>query len=188
MEHALATLKEECKPDVPRRGLSRTCKKMQEPNPGLGRQLCSITLFGLPVITMTLRSGSICLAVLYRHFGRGIRRYSAVSFTVSRLGAFRKSGARVAAMPLLDCPADRAMATVTSGLAIPPVRVCDCRWVADQIETTTEPGASRKGFAGAHESTAAWGMLEESSRVRALYAHSKKSRWIGRSKNSSIAC
>jgi hypothetical protein len=88
--------------------------------------------------------------------GRGIRRYLAVSFTVSRLGAFRKSGARVAAMPLLDCPADRAMATVTSGLAMPPVRVCDCRWVADQIETTTEPGASRKGFAGAHESTAAW--------------------------------
>jgi len=59
--------------------------------------------------------------------------------------------------------------------------------VADQIETTTEPGASRKGFAGAHESTAALGMPEEGSRVRALYAHSKKSRWIGRSKNSSIA-
>ena len=33
--------------------------------------------------------------------GRGIRRYSAVSFTVSRLGAFRKSGARVAAMPFI---------------------------------------------------------------------------------------
>jgi len=28
--------------------------------------------------------------------------------------------------------------------------------VADQIETTTEPGAFRKCFAGAHESTAAW--------------------------------
>jgi hypothetical protein len=33
--------------------------------------------------------------------------------------------------------------------------------VADQIETKTEPGASRKGFAGAHESTAALGMPEE---------------------------
>jgi hypothetical protein len=43
------------------------------------------------------------------------------------------------------------MATVTSGAAMPPVRVCE----ADQIETTTEPGAFRKGFAGAHESTAA---------------------------------
>jgi hypothetical protein len=52
--------------------------------------------------------------------------------------------------------------------------------VADQIETTTEPGASRKGFAGAHESKAALGMPEEGSRVRALYAHSKKSRWRAR--------
>jgi hypothetical protein len=59
--------------------------------------------------------------------------------------------------------------------------------VADQIETTTEPGASRKGFAGAHESTAALGMPEEGSRVRALYAHSQEFKWIGRSKNSSIA-
>ena len=54
--------------------------------------------------------------------------------------------------------------------------------VADQIETTTEPGASRKGFAGAHESTAALGMPEEGSRVRALYAHSQTFRCIGRPK------
>jgi hypothetical protein len=46
--------------------------------------------------------------------------------------------------------------------------------VADQIETITEPGASRKGFAGAHESTAALGMPEEGSRVRVLYAYSRK--------------
>ena len=59
--------------------------------------------------------------------------------------------------------------------------------VADRIETITEPGASRKGFAGAHESTAALGMPEEGSRVRALYAYSRKFMWIGRSKNSSIA-
>jgi hypothetical protein len=39
--------------------------------------------------------------------------------------------------------------------------VCGCRLgLADQIETTTEPRASRKGFAGAHESTAALGMPE----------------------------
>jgi len=50
-----------------------------------------------------------------------------------------------------------------------------------------EPGASRKGFAGAHESTAALGMPEEGSRVRALYAHFKKFRWIGGSKKSSIS-
>ena len=80
------------------------------------------------------------------------------------------------------------MPTVTSGLAMPLVRVCGCRLgLADQIETTTEPRASRKGFAGAHESTAALGMPEEGSRVRALYAHFKKFRWIGGSKNSSIA-
>jgi hypothetical protein len=42
-------------------------------------------------------------------------------------------------------------------------------------------------FVGAHESTAALRMPEESSRVRALYAHSQDLRWIGRSKNSSIA-
>ena len=59
--------------------------------------------------------------------------------------------------------------------------------VADQIETTKEPRVSRKGFAVAHESTAALGMPEEGSRVRALYAHFKKFRWIGGSKNSSIA-
>ena len=59
--------------------------------------------------------------------------------------------------------------------------------VADQIETITEPGASRKGFAGAHESTAALGMPEEGSRVRVLYAYSQKFMWIARSKNSSIA-
>jgi hypothetical protein len=55
--------------------------------------------------------------------------------------------------------------------------------LADQIETITEPGVSRKGFAGAHESTAALGMPEEGSRVRALYAYSQKFMWIGRSKN-----
>ena len=32
--------------------------------------------------------------------------------------------------------------------------------VADQIETTTEPGACRKGFAGAHEINYGLGMLE----------------------------
>jgi len=61
---------------------------------------------------MTSRSGSICLAVLYRHFGRGIRRYSAVSFTVSRLGAFRNLERALPRCPLLlllDCPADRAI-------------------------------------------------------------------------------
>jgi hypothetical protein len=51
--------------------------------------------------------------------------------------------------------------------------------VADQIETTTEPGASRKGFAGAHEINCGLGMLEESSRVRALYAHSQDSSGLG---------
>jgi hypothetical protein len=40
--------------------------------------------------------------------------------------------------------------------------------VADRIETTKEPGASRNGFAGAHVSTAALEMPEEGSRVRAL--------------------
>ena len=60
---------------------------------------------------------------------------------------------------------------VTSGLAIPPVRLCS--------RDKTEQGASRKSFAGAHASTAVLGMPEEGSRVRALYAYSQIFRWIG---------
>jgi hypothetical protein len=55
------------------------------------------------------------------------------------------------------------------------------------VQFSTLFGRIQKSFAGTDESTAALGMPEEGSRVRALYAHFQEFRWIGRSKNSSIA-